>query len=39
MDPIKIDFIFFRSKKLIMFLSNQEIKVINATAKMIPGIA
>ena len=29
----------FNLKKLIMLLSNQEIKVINAIARIIPGIA
>jgi len=38
-EPIKIDLILLNLKKLITLLSNQEIKVINATARIIPGIA
>ena len=36
---MKIGLIVLISKKPITLLSNQEIKVINATAKMTPGIA
>ena len=39
MEPIKIDLIELIPKKIIILLSNQEMKVINATAKIIPGIA
>ena len=38
-EPIKIDLIVLIPKKLMMLLSNQEIKVIKAIAKIIPGIA
>jgi hypothetical protein len=38
-EPIKIDLIVLNPKKLITLLSNQDIKVINATANIIQGIA
>ena len=39
MDPIKTFFIEKNPNDLIIFSSNQAIKVINAIAKITPGIA
>ena len=38
-EPINTDLIVLNPKLLITLLSNHEIKVMNATANIIPGIA